>query len=174
MKESRKQFIISAHEAACSEWKSNIEKEFPRLFPANEIKLGRWIKLKDSKTVLVCPTDVSKGLAYGVTARGEWTAPNQFQGWTFARHPDDWIEATYREVRTALIKEWEKNNEPFENYAYQCVDSVNPNVLFGWNGFEKSNTLFDSGDWYNIEPKTLQLTVAEIEEKYGCKVEVIS
>ena len=32
MKESRKEFIKKAHSAACSEWKENIEKEFPKLF----------------------------------------------------------------------------------------------------------------------------------------------
>jgi hypothetical protein len=32
MKKSRKDFIKKAHENACSEWKTNIEKEFPKLF----------------------------------------------------------------------------------------------------------------------------------------------
>ncbi|MGK0446510.1 MAG: hypothetical protein ACJA2M_000279 [Polaribacter sp.] len=32
MKDSRKNFIKQAHEAACSQWKKNIEDEFPKLF----------------------------------------------------------------------------------------------------------------------------------------------
>ena len=32
MKKGRKDFIKKAHENACSEWKTKIEKEFPKLF----------------------------------------------------------------------------------------------------------------------------------------------
>ena len=42
MKESRKEFIKKAHSAACSEWKTNIEKEFPKLFKEDALEVGRW------------------------------------------------------------------------------------------------------------------------------------
>ena len=38
----RKEFIMQAHEAACSEWKKNIEKELPELFPAIKFEVGKW------------------------------------------------------------------------------------------------------------------------------------
>ena len=48
MKESRKEFIKKAHSAACSEWKTNIEKEFPKLFKKDALVAGKWYKIADS------------------------------------------------------------------------------------------------------------------------------
>lgn len=38
MKKSREEFIIEAHDAACSEWKKRIETEFPKLFEKLTLK----------------------------------------------------------------------------------------------------------------------------------------
>jgi len=48
MKESRKDFIKKAHKNACSEWKTNIEKEFPKLFKKDALVVGKWYKLANS------------------------------------------------------------------------------------------------------------------------------
>ena len=45
MKDSRKEFIKKAHSAACSDWKQNIEKEFPKLFKKDDLVVGKWYKL---------------------------------------------------------------------------------------------------------------------------------
>jgi hypothetical protein len=47
MKKSRKEFIIEAHSAACSEWKYNIEKEFPELFKKYDLKINKWYVLTE-------------------------------------------------------------------------------------------------------------------------------
>ena len=46
MKQSRKKFIIEAHENACNEWKQKIEKEFPKLFKKDKLRIevGKWYK----------------------------------------------------------------------------------------------------------------------------------
>ena len=47
MKERRKEFIKKAHSAACSEWKTNIEAEFPELFKKDDLVIGNWYKVVD-------------------------------------------------------------------------------------------------------------------------------
>jgi hypothetical protein len=42
MKQSRKDFIKKAHENACSDWKKNIEREFPKLFKKDDLEVGKW------------------------------------------------------------------------------------------------------------------------------------
>ncbi len=44
MKQSRKEFVLKAHASACREWKTNIEKEYPKLFKKNKLKIGKWYK----------------------------------------------------------------------------------------------------------------------------------
>ena len=46
MKTTRKEFIKRAHQSACSEWKEQIEKEFPKLFKKDELVVGKWYKHK--------------------------------------------------------------------------------------------------------------------------------
>jgi hypothetical protein len=35
-----KQFVLDAHESACSQWKEKIEKQLPDLFPSFSVKIG--------------------------------------------------------------------------------------------------------------------------------------
>ena len=68
MKESRKEFIKKAHSAACSEWKENIEKEFPKLFKKEEI--NGWYKDKKEKGWCVF---LENGIMkHGFDGNGDW------------------------------------------------------------------------------------------------------
>ena len=50
MKKSTKEFIKRAHESACSEWKTEIEKQWPKLFIKTGLEVGKWYKLKKDQT----------------------------------------------------------------------------------------------------------------------------
>ena len=94
MKESRKEFIKKAHSAACSEWKTNIEKEFPKLFKKDVLAVGKWYKSRN------CLFNYQKqGNVYGFYTDGGWING----GWSW----DDTSAkpATDKEVEKALIKE---------------------------------------------------------------------
>jgi alpha-acetolactate decarboxylase len=47
MKQSRKEFIKQAHEAASWGWKKNIEDEFPKLFKKDDLVVGDWYITKE-------------------------------------------------------------------------------------------------------------------------------
>jgi len=109
MKKSRKEFIIKGHAAACSEWKANIEKEFPKLFKKDELEVGKWHLdgYKDDK-FLICLTRLEGNLyyGYGFDSDGKWVDDNgDFWG---NAYNDITRPATDKEVETALIKEAKK------------------------------------------------------------------
>ena len=104
MKESRKEFIKKAHSAACSEWKENIEKEFPKLFKKDALEVGDWVKTVNG--AIFCPQ--KKKVKFNTT--------NMFYGYGFGPLKKVWDEnyyaneglctlATDKEVEEALIKE---------------------------------------------------------------------
>ena len=95
MKKSRKEFIKKAHSAACSEWKENIEKEFPELFKEDALEVGKWYK---SKIAVFRVTSLAPLKSYGVYS-GKWG--NEFYTDVTTRSRP----ATDKEVEQALIKE---------------------------------------------------------------------
>jgi hypothetical protein len=101
MKESRKEFIKKAHSAACSEWKKNIEKEFPKLFKKDALVVGKWYKIQCSKNALVFIQGYKK--TYGFDYAGLWT-----NMWHENISNTTYIPATDKEVEEALIKEAKK------------------------------------------------------------------
>ncbi len=50
MKQKRKDFIIAAHGAACTNWKEDIEKEFPKLFQKTW-SIGQIFRLKNGSGI---------------------------------------------------------------------------------------------------------------------------
>ena len=101
MKESRKEFIKKAHSAACSEWKTNIEAEFPKLFKEDDLVVGDYWYKNDCTLVLICDL----GLNVKYIPIYESIESNRF-GYSglvcFKR------KATDEEVEQALIKEAKK------------------------------------------------------------------
>ena len=107
MKESRKEFIIQAHKEACSEWKQNIEKEFPKLFKSEELEVGKWYKVKKPESIieaLICFDN--KPTFYGFDYTKGWTTC--FNSAPTIRGLRVCTPATDKEVEEALIKEAKK------------------------------------------------------------------
>ena len=129
MKESRKEFIKKAHSAACSEWKTNIEKEFPKLFKEEEI--NGWYKYKKAKGWCVF---LENGIIrYGFDSLGDW-----FEGYNYTYELDkDDYKATDKEVEEALIKEAKKRG--FKEGV--TVDKVNLSNDYNPNNKLKENTI---------------------------------
>jgi hypothetical protein len=104
MKESRKEFIKKAHSAACSEWKTNIENEFPKLFKEDALVVGEWYKYPDFENWKVLITDNTKGKekGVGINCSGDW-----MKNWLTIGgcELDRLIPCPDKEVEQALIKE---------------------------------------------------------------------
>ena len=99
MKESRKEFIKKAHSEACSEWKTNIEAEFPKLFKKDDLVVGKWYKSR------ICLFNYQKhSKVYGFFGDEGWIDEN----WTWSKRDSKVILATDEEVKQALIKEAKK------------------------------------------------------------------
>ena len=75
MKERRKEFIKKAHSAACSEWKTNIEKEFLKLFKKDDLVVGNWYTDDLYKGFLVFITKIKgdKYYGFGFNGSGTWS-----------------------------------------------------------------------------------------------------
>jgi hypothetical protein len=168
MKESRKEFIKKAHSAACSEWKENIEKEFPKLFKKEEI--NGWYKSKEVKGWCVfLENEISR---YGFDSLGNW-----FEGedYTYKLEKDDY-KATDKEVEEALIKEakrrgffnignifkscFDDNNEVRDiskydsstdiGYYYVVRDGLRSNGLNTFSKFCSNPLIYQFGKWATI------------------------
>ena len=104
MKQSRKDFIKKAHENACSEWKTNIEKEFPELFKRDALEVGKWYKRNNDNKIWFL-TEIKEGCSfgYGFNYSGYWA--DLSKGYNYSL---DLMPATDKEVDQALIKEAKK------------------------------------------------------------------
>jgi hypothetical protein len=146
MKESRKEFIKKAHSAACSEWKENIEKEFPKLFKKDALEVGDWVKTVNG--AIFCPQ--KKKVKFNTT--------NMFYGYGFGPLKKVWDEnyyaneglctlATDKEVEEALIKE--ANNIGYKNVKINNLESIG-NVLLNHHSCISSDCYY-----YNVSENAL-------------------
>tara|TARA_R110002153_G_scaffold13130_3_gene49069 strand:+ start:254 stop:850 length:597 start_codon:yes stop_codon:yes gene_type:complete len=105
MEESRKEFIKKAHSAACSEWKTNIESEFPKLFKKNDLVVGNWYTDDLDKGFLVFITKIKGDKYYGFGFNGSGTWSEGGNGsWGSITNDIDRL-ATNEEVNKSLTKE---------------------------------------------------------------------
>ena len=104
MKKSRKEFILRAHKEACSDWKRNIESEFPKLFKKDELEVGKWYKLLGHDFLInYCKSHKNGGfIGFGFN-NGRYENDNL--NWCDLEDLKDLIPATDEEVKEALIKE---------------------------------------------------------------------
>ena len=104
MKQSRKDFIKQAHENACSDWKKNIEKEFPKLFKKDSLEVGKWYKFGDTYLLRIENVNGVYGKLSGFK-NGLWHKSDEFRilGGIY-----EGVPATDKEVEQALIKEAKK------------------------------------------------------------------
>ena len=107
MKKSRKQFIKDGHSAACQEWKTKIEKEFPKLFKETELVVGKWYKTNEKGTLWFLNNILKDGCGEGYgLCFSEWRDNSKSICINDSRF--DWEIATDKEVEAALIKEAKK------------------------------------------------------------------
>lgn len=113
------------------------------------LEVGAWYKDDNAeynrKFFIESFTESGDATGYGIGNLGNYYTSDDKIDWGVVEY--DLIKMTHQEVKDALIKEWEKDNEGFERYA--LTDSSNH--LTGWNGIKKSQTLFDNGTWFPIE-----------------------
>ena len=124
MKESRKEFIKKAHSAACSEWKENIEKEFPKLFKEDALVVGKWYKRKeDSRLWFVTHIKNRCSYGYGFDYSGYWA--DEYKGFNYSLELN---KATDKEVEEALIEE-AKNRGFKEGGHVRCLNDGRIRVI---------------------------------------------
>ena len=179
MKESRKEFIKKAHSAACSEWKENIEKEFPKLFKEDALEVGKWYKLTKDYSHLkkgsVFPFIIYQDSLEECAIVGHSIFDNSKTDFS-APYSNTLTPATDKEVEEALIKEAKRRG--FKegvriNSKWLCGSSkksLNGKFVFD-NKFElfaEANglmkyTIFLNGVWAEIIKDTITKEQAEKE-----------
>ena len=165
MKQSRKDFIKKAHSAACSEWKENIEKEFPKLFKEDALVVGKWCKNINSPLSIICYNSLLKSnVNYGINNSGTWCS-------NYHLYEYEMTLATDKEVEKALVKEAkERGLKPLN---HRCLEDgriwVN-NVGGNYEYYPKENklmigasTVFLDGKWATIIKETITKEQAEKE-----------
>ena len=116
MKDSRKQFVLEAHKAACREWKTKIEKEFPSLFPKPNYEIGQWYKNNNTGCVINYQGGKS---GYGFHWSSVWRETDR---WTFKSLPMDWQPFTDREkLKELFIQEAKRRGLKHGNF--DCLRS---------------------------------------------------
>ena len=171
MKESRKEFIKKAHSAACSEWKENIEKEFPKLFKGDALEVGKWYKLTKDYGNLekgsVFPFIKYQGLFEDYAVIGHSIFDNSKIDYR-APHSNTLTPATDKEVEEALIKEAKRRGFK-EGVKFKCL--YNKTVSYGYSPMLCSEgylwidggCVFKEGKWAEIIKDTITKKQAEKE-----------
>jgi hypothetical protein len=164
MKQSRKDFIIEAHDNACNDWRNRIEKEFPKLFKKDSLEVGKWYK---SEIAIFKVTALKPLKSYGVFS-GKWGV-EACTSITTKNRP-----ATDKEVEQALIKEAKKRGFK-EGVKFEDVMG-NLSVFKRFADFYLSNSHFNcftkdsdvvsfflKGKWAKIIKETITKEQAEKE-----------
>lgn len=171
-----KEFIIEAHKAACSKWKTRVENEFPKLFK-DRVKSGNWYKGEGRTLIFVKRIEDGEIFGYGFDMFERYYEDDE-NPWGLGCNPRI---ATKEEVKQALISE--AKNRGFEygvkfknNLGYKCVVGSVPfryenNTLYAI-GYGK-HAIFEYGKWAEIIPQAKELTVSEIEDKLGYKIKIV-
>lgn len=184
-----KDFILEAHESACSTWKTKIENKFPELFPKVELELNKWYKNKKWEGSLFFydgETNKENGshCGYGFTYNHEWVDFSKNGNWNIN---DGYELATKEEVETSLIAEAKKrgllNKGVMVKSAYsQIKETINglnlkyselENSLYSNYGVKDSICLFHNGKWAEIISEPIELSLDEIAEKFNVDVSLI-
>tara|TARA_R110002051_G_scaffold170813_1_gene241353 strand:- start:276 stop:1088 length:813 start_codon:yes stop_codon:yes gene_type:complete len=176
------------HSIACGEWKPKLQDWYGNKFAINDevnikdseyilmrkactdeqnvlfdeifgkdkkqLQVGKWYKHKSHK-MLINIANIEKEKAYGFDTRGRWT--NLSDGWGFT----DVIEATEKEVESALLKEAEKRGF-IEGVTVKSVNStshifilkdfwhIDSDGAIWFNGRKQNGTIYKNGKWAEI------------------------
>ena len=165
MKDSRKEFIKKAHSAACSDWKTKIEKEFPKLFKEDALVVGKWyINIDGLKCLhfVTKITDSKEYFAYGFSFSNEWKNNKGF-GSVNDYTNKNFRLATDKEVEEALIKEAKRRGfKEGVRIKSKWMPNISANKLNGKFMFDNKfelcaatnglmiYTIFQNGVWAEI------------------------
>lgn len=180
-----KEFIIEAHKAACSDWKTKIEKKFPEAFP--KIQTGKWYK-KSGTGFLFFLQEIEEGdfnnyKAYGFNNSGEWSESK-------GRSIECFKEiATYEEVVEALEAETiKKYGNDWRNVKVEeCLVHGNHRqinngrfspLISSTSVWGKNGCLFYKGQWATIIPEEKKVITKDkalkiLAKKYKTTVDKI-
>lgn len=184
-----KEFILEAYNSACTTWKRKLEEKFPSVFVKDELEVGRWYKVIDkngsfnnNEFALICfDNEKNPNYGFGFT-REQWT--NNFLNLkdVVKRNTDLVVPATPEEVETALINEAKKRGFK-DGVSINClrgIKNVKPTdkacFVFVFNDnylYYGGAKIFDNGKWATIIEQPTEMTVAEIEQKLGCKIKIV-
>ncbi len=186
-----------------AEWKELVfknhfsEQDFDKfkkshgLIPTLEV--GKWYKYTDEENWMIYIKELKDGKpigSYGFNTLSHWMDTWHCNG---IEELDGLVEVPTEEVETALKAEAIKRGFK-EGVIVECLTWGNkPCIVDGryptgerfmfyqnsgeiWTCVEKeqANCIFKEGVWATIiETKVLELTMSELEDKYGCKVKII-
>ena len=172
MKESRKEFIKKAHSAACSEWKENIEKEFPKLFKEDALVVGKWYKRKEDLNLwFLTHINNECSFGYGFDYSGYWA--DESTGFNYSLELN---RATEKEVEEALVKEAKRRG--FKKNVVIITSKTGVKRTLNSNNFEMIgnnlvclsskgsyiySSVFTNGKWAEIIKETITKEQAEKE-----------
>ena len=161
MKQSRKDFIVKAHESACEEWKREIEKEFPKLFK-EKLVVGKWYK-RGGELVVWNGGKTTYGF---VNLGGKYHYSNIL----LFSIIEGAIPATHKEVETALIEEAEKRGlKPLNHRCLRDGLIWEDNIGGAYQFIDKAlgigaSIAFEDGKWATI---TETITKEQAEQELG-------
>jgi len=167
MKQSRKDFIIRAHNSACCKWKKEIEKEFPNLFNQG-LEVNRWYKKRDGGLWFLTEVEFGRSYGYGFDADGDWAGLEKEYNYGL-----DLVLATIAEIENELIQEC--NIRGLKPSNHRCVrdGKIWDNNVGGEFKYDfSSNYLiigasiaFEKGKWATVIKETI--TKEEAEKELG-------
>jgi hypothetical protein len=131
MKQSRKDFIIEAHDNACNDWRNRIEKEFPKLFKKDALVVGEWYNYNSCLLNYQGINKENYFKGYGII-HNKWS---DSEGSSLGNSASEWIPVTDKEVEKALTKEAKKRG------FKKGVFISNEYMGYVWNGICFSNEI---------------------------------
>lgn len=129
-----------------------------------KLKVGKWYKLRDNK-LLSCWQGESNS-PYGFGFSGTW------HNTLGSSSKKEYIPATDKEVKSALISEAKKRGFNYCNWRFinGILHATNGCISAGWCRYD---TVFKNGEWIKIETKPTiagyEMEVLENYVKFGCK-----
>jgi hypothetical protein len=184
-----KDFILEAHESACSTWKTKIENQFPKLFPKVELEVWKWYKWKDTGDVFLYITnfDGDKVKGFGVDKTDWFDNRNNVNYWGY-KNDKFWTLAAEEEVETALIAEAKRRgykanikitHDGLLNERGILITEGKRNISNSKFEYEENvlrqsgHIIYSNGKWAEIISEPIELSLEQIAEKFGVDVSQI-
>jgi hypothetical protein len=167
-----KDFILEAHESACSTWKTKIENQFPELFSKVKLELNKWYRFKSGT--------LGYFQGFGKTSYGF-----HFDVWDYFEdhrwfcnkeemHKIDRL-ATKEEVETALIAEAKKRGLDKQGIRIECLETLkvelshnNNFACFNYNNngiYYNGIKVYKNGKWAEIVSEPIELSLEQRLER---------